>query len=191
MADTSTTKLGEITKKFKAVNKEVIARLSEYGETVKASTSVITEEQATMVVDILTQDNLFTAEEIEELRKDAVSKKEKEEEAVRLEAEAQAKAEEAARKAEEKAKAEAKKAAREASEAEAKAKRKAEEKEKREKQKKHVNPAKKQSGVRVDLSGMGSTESTEEFIVKSEKKSRTVDTRSSNVDLKKLEKKFN
>ena len=188
MAETSTTKLGEVTKKFKAVNKEVIARLAEYGETVKSSTSVITDEQAAMVVDILTQDNTFTAEEIEELKTAAIAKKEKAEEEAKKEAEAKAKAEEEARIAEEKAKAEAKKAAREASEAEAKAKRKAEEKEKKEKQKKHNAPAKKQTGVRVDLSGVDTSNATEEFIVKSEKKSRTIDTRSSNVDLAKLEK---
>ncbi|MBQ3124177.1 MAG: translation initiation factor IF-2 [Clostridia bacterium] len=187
MADTAT-KLGEVTKKFKAVNKEVIARLAEYGEVVKSSTSVITDEQAAMVVDILTQDNPFTAEEIEELKAQAIAKKEKEEAAAKKEAEEKAKAEEAARVAEEKAKAEAKRAAREAAEAEAKAKRKAEEKEKKEKQKKHNAPAKKQTGVRVDLSGMDTSNATEEYIVKSEKKSRTVDTRSSNVDLAKLEK---
>jgi hypothetical protein len=64
MAETSATKLGEVTKKFKAVNKEVIAKLAEYGETVKASTSVITDEQAAMVVDILTQENMFTPDMI-------------------------------------------------------------------------------------------------------------------------------
>ena len=85
MAETSTTKLGEVTKKFKAVNKEVIARLAEYGETVKSSTSVITDEQAAMVVDILTQDNTFTAEEIEELKTAAIAKKEKAEEEAKKE----------------------------------------------------------------------------------------------------------
>ena len=188
MADTSAIKLGEVTKKFKAVNKDVIARLAEYGQVVKSSTSVITEEQATMVVDILTQDNEFTVEEIEELRAATIAKKEKERLAKEKEAEAEAKAAEEAKIAEEKAKAEAKKAARAAAEAEAKAKRKAEEKEKKEKQKKHTAPAKKQAGVRVDLSAMGSENASEEFTVKSEKKSRTIDTRSANVDLKKLEK---
>ena len=187
MAETAT-KLGEVTKKFKAVNKDVIARLAEYGEVVKSSTSIITDEQAAMVVDILTQDNPFTAEEIEELKVQAIAKKEKAEALAKKEAEEKAKAEEEARIAEEKAKAEAKKAAREAAEAEAKAKRKAEEKEKKEKQKKHNAPAKKQTGVRVDLSGMDTSNATDEYIVKSEKKSRTVDTRSSNVDLAKLEK---
>ncbi|MGN0162354.1 MAG: translation initiation factor IF-2, partial [Candidatus Ornithomonoglobus sp.] len=99
-----------------------------------------------------------------------------------------AKAEEEARKAAEKAKAEAKKAAREAAEAEARAKKKAEEKAKKEKQKKHHNQAKKQAGVRVDLSNVDRSDSSEEYIIKSEKKSRTVDTRTSNVDLDKLEK---
>lgn len=188
MADTSATKLGVVTKKFKAVNKEVIARLAEYGEVVKSSASVITNEQAAMVVDILTQDNQFTAEEIEALKDAAIIKQKKAEEALKKEEEERIKAEEAEREAEAKAKAEAKKAAREASEAEAKAKRKAEEKGKKEKQKKHNTPAKKQTGVRVDLSGVDTSNATEEYVVKSEKKSRTVDTRTSNVDLAKLEK---
>ena len=188
MAETSTTKLGELTKKFKAVNKEVIAKLAEFGETVKSSASVISDEQANMVIAILTQENMFTTEEIDALRTAAIAKQEKAVMAAKKEAEKKEKEEEAAREAEAKAKAEARKAAREASEAEAKIKRKAEEKEKKEKQKKHTAPAKKQSGVRVDTSSMGTSDNNEEFIIKSEKKSRTIDTRSSNVDLKKLEK---
>ena len=98
MAETAT-KLGEVTKKFKAVNKDVIARLAEYGEVVKSSTSVITDEQAAMVVDILTQDNPFTAEEIEELKVQAIAKKEKAEAAEARKAEAaKAKAEKQAKK---------------------------------------------------------------------------------------------
>ena len=42
MADTSTMKLGEVTKKFKAVNKEVIAKLADFGVHIKSSASVIT-----------------------------------------------------------------------------------------------------------------------------------------------------
>ncbi len=189
MAEPLTTKLGMITKKFKAVNKDVIAKLAEYGETVKAANSNITDEQASLIVDILTQGSEFTAEEIAELRDAAMVAIKEKEEKEKAEAEAKAKAEEEARKAEEKAKAEAKKAAREAAEAEARAKRKEEEKIKKEKQKKHHNQAKKQSGVRVDLSNVDNSDASEEFIVKSEKKSRTVDTRSSNVDLDKLEKR--
>ena len=188
MAETSALKLGEVVKKFKAVNKEVIASLAEYGEVVKASTSVVTPEQAALVADILTQSITFTDSEIEELRAEAVAEAKKAAEKAQKEAEEKEKALEAEREAEAKAKAEAKKQAREASEAEAKAKRKAEEKEKKEKQAKHHNQAKKQAGVRVDLSGVDTSDASEEFIVKSEKKSRTVDTRTSNVDLKKLEK---
>lgn len=187
MADTSTTKLGEITKKFKAVNKDVIAKLSEHGEQVKSATSRITDEQASLVVDILTQGSPFTAEEIAALRDDAERATAEREEKAKAEAEAKRKAEEDARKAEEKAKAAAKKAAREAAEAEARAKRKAEEKAKKEKQKKHHNQAKKQSGVRVDLSSVDHSNTSDEFVVKSEKKNRTVDTRSANFDLNKLE----
>ena len=188
MAETLATKLGEITKKFKAVNKEVIAKLAEHGEIVKSSTSVITDEQAAMVVDLLTQSNTFTVEEIEGFKADAIKAAEKRIAEEKAKAEEEAKALEAAREAEEKAKAEAKKAAREASEAEAKAKRKAEEKEKKEKQKKHHTQAKKQTGVRVDMSAVDTSGASEEFVVKSEKKSRTVDTRTANVDLAKYEK---
>ena len=188
MADTSTTKLGELTKKFKAVNKEVITKLAEYGENVKSSASNISEEQAALVVDILTQGTQFTLQEVDEMRASASKAVAEKAEAERKAAEEKAKAEEEARKAAEKAKVEAKKAAREAAEAEARAKKKAEEKAKKEKQKKHHNQAKKQSGVRVDLSNVDRSDTSEEFIIKSEKKSRTVDTRTSNVDLDKLEK---
>lgn len=188
MAETSTTKLGEITKKFKAVNKDVITKLSECGEHVKSSTSSVTDEQAALVVELLTKESEVTPEELNELRNAAVQAVRDKEEAAKREAEAKAKAEEEARKAAEKAKAEAKKAAREKADAEQRAKRKAEEKAKKEKQKKHHNQAKKQSGVRVDLSNVDHTNTSEEYIIKSEKKSRTVDTRTSNVDLDKLEK---
>ena len=188
MADSSTIKLGEVTKKFKAVNKEVIAKLAECGETVKSSASSISEEQAALVVDILTKSNELPVEEIEQMRAESLKAVKEKEDKERKEAEEKAKAEAAAKEAEEKAKAEAKKAAREAAEAELAAKRKAEEKAKKEKQKKHHNQAKKQSGVRVDLSNVDNTETSEEYIIKSEKKSRTVDTRTSNVDLDKLEK---
>lgn len=188
MAETSTTKLGEITKKFKAVNKDVITKLSECGEHVKSSTSSVTDEQAALVVELLTKESEVTPEELNELRNAAVQAVRDKEEAAKREAEAKTKAEEEARKAAEKAKAEAKKAAREKADAEQRAKRKAEEKAKKEKQKKHHNQAKKQSGVRVDLSNVDHTNTSEEYIIKSEKKSRTVDTRTSNVDLDKLEK---
>lgn len=188
MAETSTTKLGEITKKFKAVNKDVITKLSECGEHVKSSTSSVTDEQAALVVELLTKESEVTPEELNELRNTAVQAVREKEEAAKREAEAKAKAEEEARKAAEKAKADAKKAAREKADAEQRAKRKAEEKAKKEKQKKHHNQAKKQSGVRVDLSNVDHTNTSEEYIIKSEKKSKTVDTRTSNVDLDKLEK---
>lgn len=188
MAETSTTKLGEVTKKFKAVNKDVIAKLGEYGVHVKAATSNITDEEASMVVDILTQENTMSAEEVDQARNDAVKAVKDAEAKAKEEAEKKAKAEEEAKKAEDRARAQAKKEAREKAEAEVRAKKKAEEKAKKEKQQKHHNKAEKRSGVRVDLSNIDNTETSEEYIVKSEKKSRTVDTRSSNVDLDKLEK---
>ena len=187
MADTSTMKLGEVTKKFKAVNKEVIAKLADYGVHIKSSASVITEDDAALVVDILTKENKLTAEEIDALRTDAVNAVKAKQEKEEREAAEKAKAEEAAKNAEDKAKAEAKKAAREAAEAKERAKRKAEEKAKKEKQNKHHNQAKKQSGVRIDMSQVEHTKTSSMYVVKSEKKSRTVDTRTANVDLGKLE----
>lgn len=186
MADTST-KLGELTKKFKAVNKEVITKLADYGETVKAATSVISGDQAALVVDILTQGTQFTSQEVEEMRADAIKAVADKAEAERKAAEEKAKKEEEERIAAEKAAREAKKAAREAAEAEARAKRKAEEKAKKEKQKKHHDQAKKQGGVRVDLSKVDRSEASAEYVVTGEKKSRTVDTRTANFDLNKLE----
>ncbi len=188
MAESSTTKLGEITKKFKAVNKDVINKLADYGEHIKSASSSITDEQAALVVDIITKESEVSEAEAEELRESAVKAVKEKEERQKREAKEKEQAEQAAREAEQAAKAAAKKAAREKAEAEQRAKRKAEEKAKKEKQKKHHNLAKKQSGVRVDLSNLDNSNTSEEYVIKSEKKSRTVDTRSSNVDLDKLEK---
>ena len=41
MAETSTTKLGDITKKFKAVTKDVITQMADYGEHVKSASRTI------------------------------------------------------------------------------------------------------------------------------------------------------
>lgn len=184
MAETSTTKLGDITKKFKAVTKDVITQMADYGEHLKSPSAGITDEQAAIVVDIVTRESEATEAELSKMRSDAVKAVKEKQEKSRREAEA----EQAAKEAEDKAKAAAKKAAREKAEAEQRAKRKAEEKAKKEKQKKHHNLAKKQTGVRVDLSKVDNSNTSEEYVIKSEKKSRTVDTRTSNVDLDKLEK---
>ena len=188
MAETSTTKLGDITKKFKAVTKDVITQMADYGEHVKSASSSITDDQAAIVVDIITKESEATAGEIKDMRNAAVKAVKEKKEKAKREAEEKEKAEKAAQEAEAAAKAAAKKAAREKADAEQRAKRKAEEKAKKEKQKKHHNLAKKQSGVRVDLSNVDNSNTSEEYVIKSEKKSRTVDTRTSNVDLDKLEK---
>ena len=188
MAETSTTKLGDITKKFKAVTKDVITQMADYGEHVKSASSSITDDQAAIVVDIITKESEATAGEIKDMRNAAVKAVKEKKEKAKREAEEKEKAEKAAQEAEAAAKAAVKKAAREKADAEQRAKRKAEEKAKKEKQKKHHNLAKKQSGVRVDLSNVDNSNTSEEYVIKSEKKSRTVDTRTSNVDLDKLEK---
>ena len=84
MAESSTTKLGEITKKFKAVNKDVITQLEEYGEHIKSANSSITEDQAAMVVDIITRETEVSSGELNDMRNSAVKAvKEKEENAKR------------------------------------------------------------------------------------------------------------
>ena len=205
MAETSKIKLGDIVKKFNANGKEVISKLAECGVVVKSTSSTITEEQAAMVVDILTQSSTFTTDEVNAMRDKATKSAAKEEvKAEQNEGAAEVKeTEKDAVKAEvkepkkETAKAEVKKPKKETAKAEVKEPKKetvkAEEKKsekdsaKKEKQKKHRNQAKKQTGVRIDLSNVDRSDASEEYVVKGEKKSRTVDTRTSNVDLNKLE----
>lgn len=171
-----TLKLGEISKSLKITNKDIIARLSEYGVELKSASSVINDETAGLILDIYTQANSVTKEEILELRAEAEAKAKKAEEKAKAEAEAEDKKDEK--------KSEPKKA-KKAVKAEAKPEeKKTEEKPKHEK---HKKVAKKQSGQKIDLSNVDHSDTDEEYIVKTEERHRHVDTRQTVVELDAIE----
>ena len=72
-----TIKLGEISKNLKITNKDIIAKLSEYGVELKSAASVVNEETLGLILDIYTQANEVSEEEILELRAEAVKKQSK------------------------------------------------------------------------------------------------------------------
>ncbi len=173
-----TIKLGEVSKNIKITNKDIIAKLSEYGVDLKSSASVVSEDIIGLILDIYTQVNEVTPEELDELRADALKKAEKE--AQKKAAEAV----EAAAKEEKKAPEEKKPAAK--AEEKKKTAEKAEEQPKA-KQEKHKKVAKKQSGQKIVLSNMDRTNTEEEYIVKTEERKRHVDTRQTVVELETIE----
>ena len=182
-----TIKLGEISKRLKITNKDIIAKLAEYGVELKSAASVVDEETIGLILDIYTQANEVSEEEILEMRTDAVKKQskasEKKEEVKQEEKTKEVKAEaEKAEKKETKAeKAEKKDAKTEKTEKkEEKPAPKTEEKPKNEK---HKKVAKKQSGQKIDLSNVDRSNVEEEYVVKTEERKRHVDTRQSTVEL--------
>ena len=72
-----TIKLGEISKRLKITNKDIIAKLAEYGVELKSAASVVNEETIGLILDIYTQANEVSEEEILEMRADAVKKQTK------------------------------------------------------------------------------------------------------------------
>ena len=186
-----TIKLGEISKRLKITNKDIIAKLAEYGVELKSAASVVDEETIGLILDIYTQANEVSEEEILEMRADAVKKQskasEKKEEVKQEEKTKEVKAEaEKAEKKETKAeKAEKKDAKTEKTEKkEEKPAPKTEEKPKNEK---HKKVAKKQSGQKIDLSNVDRSNVEEEYVVKTEERKRHVDTRQSTVELDAIE----
>ena len=65
-------KLGEISKNLKITNKDIIAKLAEFGVELKSSASVVDEETIGLIFDIYTEMNQVSDEEIREMR-EAVS----------------------------------------------------------------------------------------------------------------------
>lgn len=212
-----TIKLGEISKQLKITNKDLIAALNEHGVDCKSAASVLTEEQAGLAYDIITQMYSVDKNTVLEARKDALKASEKAEvkaepkeevkaeakpeEKPKTEVKAEVKSEEKPKaepkpevKPEEKAKAETKpkEKAKAESKPEVKAEKKPEQKKdnkpkaENKKQKQHT-PAKKQSGQKIDLSNIDRSNTEEEYVVKTEERKRHVDTRTSNVDLAKIE----
>lgn len=166
-----TLKLGEISKSIKITNKDIIARLAEFGVELKSSSSVINEDVAGLILDIYTQANSVTKEELQELKAEAEKKAGKKEET----AETPVKTEETT--SEKKEKPEEKKPEKEEP-------KKVEEKPKHEK---HKKVAKKQSGQKIDLSNIDHSNTEEEYIVKTEERKRHVDTRQTVVNLDAIE----
>ncbi|MCI9085720.1 MAG: translation initiation factor IF-2 [Clostridia bacterium] len=166
-----TLKLGEISKSIKITNKDIIARLAEFGVELKSSSSVINEDVAGLILDIYTQANSVTEEELQELKAEAEKKAGKKEET----AETPVKTEETT--SEKKEKPEEKKPEKEEP-------KKVEEKPKHEK---HKKVAKKQSGQKIDLSNVDHSNTEEEYIVKTEERKRHVDTRQTVVNLDAIE----
>ncbi len=197
-----TLKLGEISKKLKITNKDIIAKLAEYGVEVKSAASVINEEIASLILDIYTQANTVTEEELSQIRDEIINKPAKSEKKI-----AQKKTAEKKEKTEEKKEATAVKEEKTEAKAEEKAEVKEEKsvpekeeskkednkaqetnnKQEKPKNEKHKKVAKKQSGQKIDLSQVDHTNTEEEFIVKTEDRKRYVDTRQSTVELETIE----
>ncbi len=189
-----TIKLSEISKNLKITNKDIIAKLSEFGVEVKSSASIVDGNVIGLIFDIYTQANAVSEEELSEIRAEALAKAEKE--AAKAKAEAEKAAAEAEKKKEEKEKktdeekreqkperrTEQKKAKKPSDKTEAE--KKETEKQKREK---HRKVAKKQTGQKVDLSQIDHSNTEEEYVVKTRERKRYVDTRQSIVELDKIE----
>ena len=67
-------KLGEISKNLKITNKDIIAKLAEFGVELKSSASVVDEETIGLIFDIYTEMNQVSEEEIREMREAALKK---------------------------------------------------------------------------------------------------------------------
>ena len=192
-----TLKLGEISKKLKITNKDVISRLADFGIELKSAASVINEETAGLIIDIYTQANELDEAEIIKERAAALElreQREKEEAAAKAAQEALTKSKDEKTKEKpardetepvektEKKEQSVKKPAAKADKA--KPAEKAAEKPRHEK---HKKVAKKQSGQKIDLSGVDRTNTDEEYVVKTEERKRHVDTRQSIVELDTIE----
>ena len=169
-------KLGEISKNLKITNKDIIAKLAEFGVELKSSASVVDEETIGLIFDIYTEMNQVSDEEIREMREAALKKasedgndeeKPAKKPAKKTEEKAEKPAKKEEKKAEEKSVKEVKKTEEKAEvKAEVKTETKAEKKEEKQKQEKHKKVAKKQSGQRIDLSNIDHTNTEEEYVVK-------------------------
>ena len=67
-----TLKLGEISKNLKITNKDIIAKLADHGIELKSAASVINEDIAGLIIDIYTQANEMSEEELNAERDAAV-----------------------------------------------------------------------------------------------------------------------
>lgn len=198
-------KLGELSKALKITNKDMIAKLAEYDIKLKSAASAMSEEEISLALDVYTQAESVTAEELNEIKneltkpaekkeKKTAKKEEKKEEEKPAEIKAEVKADTKAEPKKEEKAAEEKKQpenkkdnAQQEKENTAKTEAKPAEEAKNNKRKKY-NKAKKQTGTKIDLSAISRDENSgEEYVVKTQERKRHVDTRQSNVDLDKIE----
>ena len=70
-------KLGEISKSIKVANKDIIAKMAEYGVTLKSSASALTEAEAGLIFDVFTQMYAMSEEEINAEKEAAIKAAEK------------------------------------------------------------------------------------------------------------------
>ena len=183
-----TLKLGEISKNLKITNKDIIAKLADHGIELKSAASVINEDIAGLIIDIYTQANEMSEEELIAERGAAVqlseTRKKEEEQATAAAAKA---AEEELKKSEETKKSQPEKTDKKTEKPKPKTEKKDEKTTDKPRREKHKKVAKKQSGQKIDLSGVDRTNTDEEFVVKTEERKRHVDTRQSIVELDTIE----
>ncbi len=195
MAEISTIKLGEISKKLSVPNKDIIAKLNEFGVNIKGAASTITEDQAGLVLDFFSQEYSISMEELEEQRKLSVAAAQKEAQKTAEQKsvdEAEKKAKEKAaqeitqKKTPENKEAPKKKTQENKPSKEEKQPKPQEAQAEKKREKKHHNQAKKQGGTKIDLSNVDRSDSSEEFVVKTTERKRYVDTRQSTVEIEKI-----
>lgn len=199
MAETSTMKLGEVSKKLSVPNKDIIAMLNEAGVAVKSATSLITDEQAGMVLDFFSKEYSVSAEELAQMKEQSIKAAQKVEEKqdneepakeetkpVKEEKTEEKKPEKKTVKPAEEKKTEPKKQPEKKVEKVAKEKAEKPQEPEKKKEKKHHNQAKKQGGTKIDLSNVDRSNNTEEYIVKTTERKRYVDTRQSTVEIEKI-----
>ena len=192
-------KLGEISKSIKVANKDIIAKMAEYGLTLKSSASVLTEAEAGLIFDVFTQMYALTEEEVHAEKEAALkaaqraaAKKSKAEEVKPEESKPEESkpeevkpVEEAPKQPEQEEKAPEKEEVKPVEEASEPPK---QPEQKKRPAKEIKKQAKKQGGTKIDLSNVDRSNTEEEYIVKADdRKRRIVDTRQSTVDMKKIE----
>ena len=199
-----------IAKDLKLTGKEVTEKLAMYGHEIKSTSAAITTEQAGLVIDIFSQQNDVSSDELKQIITTALAeaKEKAEAEKAMLEAEEKKRAQEeraakikaatpaptekdiALKKAQEKvakaaeAHADSKKEKTE-KQATPSADQEQQKKARREKPKKR--PAQKQTGTRIELVGADEPETNGEVVIKTEEDKRYIDTRTSTVEIDKIE----
>ncbi len=189
MAETSTIKFGEICKKISITNKEITAKLEEFGISVKGATSLISAENASFILDYFSNQYATTEEELIKAREQGraeMEKAQKEEpkaeavkkEEVKEEVKKEAPAKEVLEKKEEAPKTQPK--AKEVKKPQPSVQ------DKKKDKKQYQTQAKKQGGQKIDLSNVDRSNNSEEFIVRTTERKRYVDTRQSTVEIDKI-----